>query len=327
MNKLANLTDPNASPALPLSSLFERARQFKDNADAANTAKTYSVGWRHFLKWCEAQSPCLQAMPARPEIVALYLTAEAEHCKVATLRSRLSAINRAHREAGHETPGRSVVVQQVFKGIRRTKGVAPRQATPIVATELRAIVETIPDNTLGLRDRALLLLGFHGAFRRSELVALDVGDVAETKEGLRVLVRRSKTDQEGEGLEKGILFQADPSVCPVRALRAWKEAMGDSSGPLFRAVSRHGKVSLTRLTDRAVHLVVKRACNAAGLDTDKFSAHSLRSGLATQAAIDGCPERTIMRQGGWRGVQTVRGYIRHGSLFQENVGTYLRLAG
>ena len=326
MDKLANLTDPNAKPALPLISLFERAREFKDNADAANTVRTYSVGWRHFLMWCEAQSPCLQAMPARPEIVALYLTAQAEHCKVATLRSRLSAINRAHREAGHEAPGRSIIVQQVFKGIRRSKGVACRQATPIVASDLRAILTALPENTLGLRDRALILLGFHGAFRRSELVALDVGDVAETKEGLRVLVRRSKTDQEGEGLEKGILFQADPSVCPVRALRAWKEAMGENAGPLFRGVSRHGKVSASRLTDRAVHLVVERVCKAAGLDAEKFSAHSLRSGLATQAAIDGCPERSIMRQGGWRGVQTVRGYIRHGSLFQENVGTYLRLA-
>lgn len=326
MDKLANLTDSNASPSLPLFPLFERARQFKNNADAKNTVRTYSVGWRHFLLWCEAQTPRLEAMPARPEVLALYLTAQAESCKVSTLRSRLSAINRVHREAGLESPGKSIIVQQVFKGIRRTKGVAPRQARPITATELRAILATFPETTLGLRDRALILLAFHGAFRRSELVALDVGDVQETKEGLRVLVRRSKTDQEGVGLEKGLLFQADPSVCPVRALRAWKETMGENVGPLFRAVTRHGKVSGSRLTDRVVCLVVNRACKLAGLDATQFSAHSLRSGLATQAAIDGCPERAIMRQGGWRGVQTVRSYIRHGSLFQENVGTYLRLA-
>jgi len=325
MDKLTTSTDPTDSPSLPLFSLFELARQFRNNADAKNTVRTYSVGWQHFLSWCEGQSPRLEAMPARPEIVALYLTAQAETCKVSTLRSRLSAINRAHREAGFESPGRSIIVQQVLKGIRRTKGVATRQSRPITATELRAILATFSEATLGLRDRALILFGFHGAFRRSELVALDVADVQETREGLRVLVRRSKTDQEGVGLEKGLLFQADPSMCPVRALRAWKETMGENVGPLFRAVTRHGKVSASRLTDRAVCLVVNRACKAAGLDATQFSAHSLRSGLATQAAADGCPERVIMQQGGWRGVQTVRGYIRHGSLFQENVGTFLRL--
>ena len=326
MDKLANVTDPNAASSLALFSLFKRAREFKANADASNTTRAYSVGWRRFCQWCETQSPCLEPMPAKPELVALYLTAQAERCKVATLRSHLSAINRAHRDAGHEAPGRSIIVQQVLKGIRRTKGVAPRQAQPITSKELRAILATLRETKLGLRDRALILLGFHGAFRRSELVALDVGDVEETKEGLRIIVRRSKTDQEAVGLEKGVLFQADPSVCAVRALRAWKEASGVEVGPLFRAVTRHGQVSAARLTDRAVYLVVERACNAAGLDSAKFSAHSLRSGLATQSAIDGCPERAIMRQGGWRGVQTVRGYIRHGTLFQENVGTYLRLA-
>lgn len=189
------------------------------------------------------------------------------------------------------------------------------------------MLAVLPDTLIGRRDKALLLLAFSGAFRRSEIVGLDLRDVREERDGLRVLLRRSKTDQEGQGLEKGILYQSDPLFCPVRALLVWIQSAGLSEGPLFRSISRHGRVGSERLTDKAVNLIVKRTCRSAGLDPTSFSAHSLRAGLATQGAADGAPERLIAKQGNWRSLPTLRRYIRHGSLFRENVGTYLRLAG
>ena len=180
------------------------------------------------------------------------------------------------------------------------------------------MVATLPDNLLGLRDRALLLIGFAGAFRRSELVSLDVEDVEECAEGLRVTLRRSKTDQEGAGEVKGIPYGRKLETCPVRALRAWLEAAGITAGPIFRSVNRHGQVQPGRLSDKAVALVVKRAAEAAGFDATRYAGHSLRTGLTTSAAAAGVQERDIMRQTGHRSVNMVRRYIREGELFRSN---------
>jgi len=181
---------------------------------------------------------------------------------------------------------------------------------------------TLPETLLGARDRALLLVGFGGAFRRSELVFLDVGDVAFTQDGLEVMLRRSKTDPEGRGRKVGIPFGSQASYCPVRALRAWTKAAGIEDGALFRYVTRYGQVG-GRLTGHAVAKVVKRCAGAAGLDASRYSGHSLRAGLATAAARAGKSERAIMAQTGHRSLTQVRHYVRQGSLFLENAASGL----
>ena len=308
-----------------LRTLTLAAQELVGARKAANTVRAYRSDWSDFAGWCAAQR--LAPLPAEPMTVALYLADLAgSGAAAATIQRRVSSISQAHQAAGHRpSPTADFLVRQVMRGIRRTLGTAPRnQKTPLSAAELRRLVATCPDGTLaGRRDRALLLVGDLGAFRRSELVALDAEDVAETDAGLRVLVRRSKTDQEAEGREKGIPRKADPEVCPARALRAWREAAGIEDGPLWRAVNRHDQVRPGRLSDRAVALVVKRACARAGLDPDRYAGHSLRAGFATAAAEAGAPERAIMRQGGWTSEAMVRRYIRMADLFRENAADYV----
>ncbi len=180
------------------------------------------------------------------------------------------------------------------------------------------MISRLPNSLLGVRDRALLLVGFSGAFRRSELVALDVADVAVTRDGLVVTIRRSKTDQEGEGRKIGIPYGSNPATCPVRALQDWLAQCGFTEGPLYRPIDRFGKVASMRLSAAAVADIVKRYAAAVGLKASDFAGHSLRSGLATSAAMGGASERSIMAQTRHRSVATVRRYIRDGSLFREN---------
>lgn len=237
--------------------------------------------------------------------------------KVSTLYRRLSGISQAHQAAGHETPTKDAEVRLVFQGIRRTLGTGPDQKNPAITAEVRAMIETLKlDSLSGARDRALLLAGFAGAFRRSELVSLDVADVAFSADGLVVQLRRSKTDQEGQGRKVGLPFDSNPLTCPVRALRDWLERAGLSHGPIFRPIDRHGNLKPIRLTDQSVALVVKRCANAAGLDFEKYAGHSLRSGLVTAAAMADVSERSIMAQTGHKSLPVVRRYIRDGSLLQ-----------
>lgn len=205
-----------------------------------------------------------------------------------------------------------------MKGIRRTRGTAPAQKTAALTEDVRTMVEVAGDGTIGMRDRALILLGFAGAFRRSELVALDIDDCTFGKDGLVVMLRRSKTDQTWEGRKVGIPYGSNPETCPVRTMQAWIEHAGISAGPLFRSINRHGKIQAGRLSGIDVTRVVKKLALRAGLDVSKYAGHSLRAGHATSAAIAGASERSIMRQTGHRSVQMVRRYIRDGSLFREN---------
>jgi site-specific recombinase XerD len=306
-----------------LAALAQATREYIRQAKAPNTVRAYRSDWEQFTSWCQAQG--LAALPATPETLAAYLAHEAATHPVSTLQRRLSAISQAHQAAGRESPARSEVVRLTMKGIRRAKGTAPTQKAPAVTQDVQAMVATLPDNLLGLRDRALLLIGFAGAFRRSELVSLDVEDVEECAEGLRVTLRRSKTDQEGAGEVKGIPYGRKLETCPVRALRAWLEAAGITAGPIFRSVNRHGQVQPGRLSDKAVALVVKRAAEAAGLDASRYAGHSLRAGLATSAAAAGVQERDIMRQTGHRSVTMVRRYIREGELFRANAAAAVGL--
>ena len=304
--------------------LVRQARDYAACARAANTKRAYQNDWYDFTSWCAEQG--LQPLPAAPQTIALYLTARAETHRVSSLQRRLSAISQAHQAAGFPPIStRQEPLHSVWMGIKRDKGTAQRGKAPVVTEELRAMVATLPDSLLGIRDRALLLLGFAGAFRRSELVSLDVDDVNMTRDGVIVTLRRSKTDQEGQGQKIGIPYGSNPATCPVRALQAWLEASGITEGPLFRSVDRHGNLQPGRLSDKAVALVVKRRAEAVGLDPAKYAGHSLRAGLATAAAAAGASERAIMNQTRHRSVMMVRRYIRDGSLFRENAAAMVGL--
>jgi integrase len=212
-----------------------------------------------------------------------------------------------------------------MQGIRRKLGVAPSQKTPVLVGDLQRMVRALPDSLLGARDRALLLVGFAGGFRRSELVGLDHQDLDFSRDGLTVHLRRSKTDQEGVGRKVGVPFGSDRATCPVRALQAWLDAAAIEDGPVFVGLTRHGKTTGNRLDGRDVARAVKRAALTVGLDASKFAGHSLRAGLATSAAKAGKSERAIMAQTGHRSVMMVRRYIRDADLFSDNAAAGLGL--
>lgn len=310
------------APAVSLEQLGAQAREYISQAKAKNTQRAYKNDWQHFVSWCDSQPlPCI---PASEETVALYLAAHAQQLAVSTLQRRLVAIGQAHAAAGYADPGKGLAVRSVWQGIRRARGVAPKGKAPAVAQDVIQMVTALPGGMLGARDRALLLVGFAGAFRRSELVGLNREDVSFTLEGAVITLRRSKTDQEGEGRQVGIPRGRHAETCPARALAAWFEAAGITAGPVFRAVNRHGQV-LGRLSGYAVALIVKRAAAGAGLDPAVYAGHSLRAGLATSAAAAGVSERAIMKQTGHRSERMVRRYIREGSLFRDNAAASLGL--
>jgi len=304
--------------------ISERSKEYIQQAKSDNTKKAYKKDFTDFIQWCEACG--VSSLPASVETVANYLTMLADGgYKTSTLTRRVSSISQAHQAAGYETPTSSLVVRSVLAGIRRELGTVENGKAPIMTEDIRAMVSVLPNNLLGNRDRVLLLLGFAGAFRRSELVSLNVEDLEFTRDGLKVTLRRSKTDQEGEGTLKGIAYGSHPETCPVRALQDWLETSAITSGPLFRSVNRHGQIQPGRLSDKAVALVVKRQAEAVGLNPQDYAGHSLRAGLATSAAMNGVSERSIMNQTGHKSVTMVRKYIRQGSLFNENASAMVGL--
>jgi len=315
---------PLSEPAL-LTIVTDRAREYVHHSKASNTIRAYRSDWRHFVAWCMAHS--LASLPAAPETVSLYLAQFGGLLKAATLQRRLAAIAKAHQAAGLESPAsmKHASVSEVWKGIKRTHGTAQDCKAAVLTKDLRAMLRMLPGGLLGVRDRALLLIGFAGAFRRSELVALKVEDCEFTTDGLVITLRRSKTDQEGEGRKVGIPYGSHPETCPVRSLRAWLEAYCITAGPLFRPVNRHGRMGSRALSADAIALVVKRYAKAAGFDGASYAGHSLRAGLATSAAAAGVSERAIMNQTGHRSTAMVRRYIRDGSLFTENAAASVGL--
>lgn len=299
-------------PALPSA----QVREFIRASKAESTLRGYRSDWRHFCAWCEAQS--VHTLPANPETVASYIAECAAHLKVGSVQRRLNAIAEAHKAVGLDTPTHTGIVQNTMKGIRRTLGTAPTQKAATLIDDVRAMVDAAGAGIIGARDRALILLGFAGAFRRSELVALDVEDCVFGKDGLVVILRRSKTDQQGTGRKIGIPYGSNPDTCPVRTMQAWMEQAGIAAGPVFRSINRHGHMQPGRLSGIDVARIVKKLALRAGLDAAKYAGHSLRAGHATSAAIAGASERSIMNQTGHRSVQMVRRYIRDGNLFREN---------
>jgi integrase len=299
-----------------------QSQHYASAASTANTRRAYRADWADFTAWCaEAERDTL---PATPVTVADYLAARAAGAPerpplaVATLGRRLVAIARAHQLAGHPSPI-DEWVRTVMKGIRRQRRVTQRRVAPVVVEVLRQTVAALSDSRLGLRDRAILLLGFAAALRRSELVALDVADIRFVPQGLVLTLRQSKTDQVGEGLLKGVPLGSSSATCPVRAVQAWLKAAGLTEGPVFRPIDRHGNLRPKPLNGSDIAVIIKRSVAAAGFDPDPYSGHSLRAGLATAAAGAGAPSYQIRRQTGHTTDRMLEVYIREGSLFRDNV--------
>jgi integrase len=335
-------------PAAPLSpeiaKLASDAASLIEQARAANTRRAYETDWVHFRGWCTRHNAI--PLPADPRVVALYITDLAQGgrgrkpLKVSTIERRLAALAHYHRAAGLELDAHDRVLRETWAGIRRTHGRAPRRKQATVTEFLRVLVATCPADTLaGIRDRALLLLGFAGCFRRAELVSLDVADCVTNDEGLILTLRRSKTDQEATGTIKGLPYGAHRETCPVHALADWLEAAELTDGPVFRPLSRHGVVLPRRLHPGAVALIVKRAVAAAqaeaiaqgnrvlanALDPARYAGHSLRAGFITSAAAAGVSESDIMRQSGHKRADTLRKYIRHATVFRHNAAAKVGL--
>ncbi len=312
-------SDVSLSPGtLDLIRLAVETRGFLAAAKADSSRRAYRSDWAHFETWCRGHG--LAALPATPETVALYVTALAASHKPATIRRRLTVISRAHQANGSPSPAsmQQPLVSETLKGIRRTVGTAQSGKRPLYTDQVRAMIHALPKGLQGRRDRALLLMGYAGGFRRSELAGIEVRDVAVEQDGLVVTLRHSKTDQEGQGRKVALPFGSQPETCPVRAYQEWLSEARIGAGPIFREVDRHGRVQSKVLHKDSVGMIVKRAVGRIGLDTSAYAGHSLRSGLATQAYRNGANELAIMQQTGHRSLSTVRKYIREGSLFRDN---------
>jgi site-specific recombinase XerD len=312
------ITPESAAIAAQIQATADRATDYRAKAKAANTLAAYRSDWNDFTSWCTRCN--LESLPATPATVTLYITDLAERCKPSTITRRLATISQAHQQAGHTTPTTAPVVRDVLQGIKREKGTAPAAKAAAVTAIIRAMVDTVGDDLKSTRDRALILLGFAGAFRRSELIALTVADVQCTSDGLIVKLQRSKTDQEGGGESKGIPYGSTPATCPVRALRAWLDASGLVEGPVFRPIDRWGRIQPRPLSGHAVAEVVKQLAARSGYDEAAFSGHSLRAGLAAGVAY-----HAIKKQTGHKSDQVLQRYIRDGSLFRENAAAKVGL--
>jgi len=301
----------------------ERAKEYILHAKANNTIKSYKSDWKDFTAYCKREK--VAALTADIDTVINYVADMAETKKVSTIVRRLSSISQAHQAAGCGSPTFSFGVKAVVKGIKKTKGTLPNKKSAAVIEDIRLMVDTLGGKLVDIRDRALILVGFAGAFRRSELVAIVMDDIEFNRDGLTITLLHSKTDQEGQGYKKGIPYGSHPDTCPVRSLQDWLQAAKITTGPLFRRINKYGKVGTTALTDQSVALIVKKLANAAGLDAKKYSGHSLRSGLISTAANRGVDERSIMKQSGHKSLTVMRGYIQDATLFKNNAATHVGL--
>ncbi len=324
----------DALPAIivDLADIGVRAADFARAARSPSTLRSYKASWDDFISWCDGAG--LSAMPAAPETIGLYFAARAGQLSVATLRHRLAAISVANNLAGHRVDTRHPAIADVLSGIRRELGSRAPSKSAISVEELRRILRKLPDSVAGARDRAILLIGFAGAFRRSELTALNIIDLKINSRGVAITVRRSKTDQQGLGATIGIP-RSRKATCPVAALETWlnlrevdgirllvnaEVGLGQQPRlevPVFRPVSRDGHVSPRRLSDGAVARVVKLAAESVGLDPRKYAGHSLRRGFMTAASAAGADLAQIMKQSRHRSTAVAMGYVDEGRLFSN----------
>jgi integrase len=309
--------------------LAELALDFASKSKSDNTKNAYASDWADFETWAATHSA--PTRPAQPETVALYITHLAKAgSKAATIQRRLVAISQAHKGSGYESPTAAQIVRATMSGIRRTIGTATEGKSPILTEHVKMWAAGLGDDLVSMRDKALVLVGFAGAFRRSELVGLNVSDLEFTPQGLIVTLRKSKTDQEGKGRWVGIPYgkitNGNPSpTCPVTALLAWLDVARIETGPVFRRLRRGGIITPDRLESKSVSLIVKTLCETVGLDPDLYGAHSLRAGHITQAAKNGAGERETMRQSGHKSLEVFRGYVRDAEIFQQNSAAALDL--
>ncbi len=325
--------------------LQEQAAIYAQHALSPNTWRAYSTDWRLFVAWCQENGRILypagdKAVPVFMETIALYVTdlAHNRHLKPATIIRKLSSISVSYGLAGvvaHKQLVWCQQVRQVLAGIRRAAaedGITTTKKKPLRTDALLKLSQAIGHDDEGKRDRAILLIMFAGAFRRSEIEGLLVSDVIEVDEGLEVRLRRSKSDQFGEGLTKGIPYGTKPATCPVRAWKAWASAYGAQEGVAFPGLTRHGGVRSggKAITGRAVAEMVQRRVLDAGLAKDerdalKWGGHSLRRGFATEAYANDAQEREIMKQGGWKSTRVMRGYAEDGGVWKHNAAMKLGL--
>jgi integrase len=283
---------------------------------ADGTRKGYAVDWRRFEEFCARRGESL--LPTTEDAICAHLTelAATGEFKIGTLRHVYTSIRAMHTHAGQTLP-RFIPVEHTLSNLAKQLGGRARQAAPFTLEDLRRFVSLARRGVAGVRDRALVLLGFAAALRRSELVALDAGDLEFESDGLRALIRRSKTDQEGAGQTIGVNF-GEGSLCPVEATRAWLDSSGIEVGPVFRSIDRHGHLSAKRLSAKHVDRLAKQVAVAIGKNPARYSGHSFRAGLATSAAAAGKGLDEIMRTTRHESEKVARGYIRDGQIYTRS---------
>ena len=291
------------------------------NSKANNTVRAYKSDFKDFGLFC-AQNE-FKSLPSEPKIVSLYLTyLSTKDVKMSTIKRRLVSIGVIHKLKGHYLDTKHPLIIENIMGIKRRKGNKQKGKKPLLINNLKQIINVIDEKKIEkikkLRDRSIILIGFSGGFRRNEIVSLDYEDLDFVNEGLKISLKRSKTDQFGEGSVKGFPHFENSQYCPVISLRKWIEISKINSGALFRRFTKGSKLSENRLSDQTVALLIKEYLNLAGIDSTNFSGHSLRSGFATSAAESGVEERSIMAMTGHKSTEMVRRYIKDANLFKNN---------
>ena len=291
------------------------------SSKASNTIRAYKSDFKDFSLFCAQNG--FKPLPSEPKIISLYLThLSTKDVKMSTLKRRLVSIGVIHKLKGHYLDTKHPAIIENIMGIKRRKGIVQKGKKPILISSLKLIINTIDQQEKNkikkLRDKSIILTGFSGGFRRNEIVALDYDDLDFVPEGLKITIRRSKTDQFGEGSVKALPYFDNLQYCPVVTLKNWITESKIKSGPIFRRFSKGSKLSGNRLTDQTVALLIKKYLNLAGIDSKNYSGHSLRSGFATSAAESGAEERSIMAMTGHKSVEMVRRYIKEANLFKHN---------
>jgi site-specific recombinase XerD len=291
------------------------------NSKANNTVRAYKSDFNDFGLFCSQNG--FKSLPSEPKIVSLYLThLSTKNAKISTLKRRLVSIGVIHKLKGHYLDTKHPSIIENIMGIKRRKGSIQKGKKPILINNLKQIINVIDqqkkDEIKKIRDRTIILIGFSGGFRRNELVSLDYDDLEFVSEGVKITLRRSKTDQFGEGSVKALPYFDSSKYCPVVSLQKWIEISKIDSSSLFRRFTKGSNLSKNRLTDQTVALLIKEYLKLAGIDSKNYSGHSLRSGFATTAAELGAEERSIMAMTGHKSTEMVRRYIKDANLFKNN---------
>ena len=294
---------------------------------ANNTLRAYKSDFRDFGIFCSKHG--FNSMPTDPKIVSLYITHLSRSSKISTLRRRLVSIGVIHRLKGHYLDTKHPAIIENLMGIKRKKGSIQTGKKPLLINHLKQIINIIDEQKIEkikkLRNRTLILIGFGGGFRRSELISINYEDLDFVEEGVKITIRKSKTDQFGEGLLKGLPYFTNEKYCPVTSLKNWINLSKIKTGAIFRRFSKGSKLTSSRLTDQSVVLLIKEYLKLAGIENENFSGHSLRSGFATVAAESGADERSIMAMTGHKTTQMVRRYIREANIFKNNALSKIKI--